>query len=49
MANAIYSIITYPAMHTQLKEAGLAEVNQITWDKAGQKVIDIYNQVLNRQ
>ena len=47
MANAIYSIITYPAMHATLKEEGLKEVNQITWDKAGQKVIDIYNQVLN--
>ncbi|MBE6305596.1 MAG: glycosyltransferase family 4 protein [Bacteroidales bacterium] len=48
MADAIYSIITYPAMHAQLKEEGLAEVNQITWDKAGQKVINIYKQVLNR-
>lgn len=48
MADAIYSIITYPAMHAQLKEDGLAEVNQITWDKAGQKVINIYKQVLNR-
>ncbi|MDE6146316.1 MAG: glycosyltransferase family 4 protein, partial [Muribaculaceae bacterium] len=48
MADAIYSIITYPAMHDQLKEAGLEEVNQITWQKAGQKVIDIYNKVLNR-
>jgi len=49
MADAIHAIITYPAMHAQLKEAGLAEVNQITWDKAGQKVINIYKQVLNRQ
>ncbi len=49
MADAIYSIITYPAMHTQLKEEGLAEVNRITWDKAGQKVINIYKQVLNRK
>jgi len=48
MADAIYSIISYPAMHRQLKEDGLAEVNQITWDKAGQKVINIYNKVLNR-
>ncbi len=49
MADAIYSIITYPAMYNQLKEDGLKEVNQITWDKAGQKVINIYKQVLNRQ
>ena len=48
MANAIYSIVTYPAMHAQLKEDGLNEVNQITWDKAGAKVINIYNKVLHR-
>ncbi len=48
MADAINSIVTYPAMYQQLREDGLAEVNQITWDKAGQKVINIYNKVLNR-
>lgn len=48
MADAIYSIVTYPAMYTQLQEDGLNEVNQITWDKAGAKVIDIYNKVLHR-
>ena len=48
MADAIYSIVTYPAMHRQLSEDGLAEVNQITWDKAGRQVIDIYNKVLNK-
>ena len=48
MADAIYSIVTYPAMHRQLSEDGLAEVNQITWDKAGRKGIDIYNKVLNK-
>ena len=48
MADAINSIVTYPAMYTQLREDGLNEVNQITWDKAGRKVIDIYNKVLGR-
>lgn len=48
MADAIYSIITYPAMYNQLREDGLAEVAQITWEKAGAKVIDIYRQVLGR-
>ena len=46
MADAIYSIITYPAMYQHLREEGLAEVAQITWDKAGAKVIKIYKQVL---
>mgnify|MGYP000038618123 CR=1 FL=1 len=48
MADAIHSIVSYPAMYEQLREDGLAEVNRITWDKAGQKVIDIYNKVINR-
>lgn len=48
MADAIHSIITYPAMYDQLREDGLNEVNQITWDKAGAKVIDIYNRVINK-
>ena len=35
-------------MYNQLREDGLAEVNRITRDKAGEKVIDIYNKVLNK-
>ena len=48
MADAIYSIIKYPAMYKQLSENGLKEVNQIVWKKAGAKVIDIYKQLINR-
>ncbi len=35
-------------MYNHLREEGLNEVNQITWDKAGKKVIDIYRKVLYR-
>ncbi len=42
MADAIYSIITYPAMYRHLKEEGKKEVDEIKWKYAGQKVIDIY-------
>lgn len=45
MANAIYSIITYPAMFHQLQECGLDEVGQIVWKKAGTKVINIYKKL----
>lgn len=48
MADAVYSICNYPAMYRQLREDGLAEVAQITWDKAGQKVIDIYKRILGQ-
>lgn len=47
MADAIHSIISYPAMYKQLREDGLKEVAGITWNKAGQKVIDIYKQILS--
>ena len=46
IADAIYSILEYPGMYRQLREHGLAEVNQITWDKAGAKVINIYRSLM---
>lgn len=49
MADAIYSIITYPAMYNQLRDEGLKEIDTIQWKKAGAKVIDIYNKVINNQ
>jgi len=47
MADAMYSIVSYPSMAEYLSVEGQNEVNQITWEKAGWKVRDIYNQVLN--
>jgi glycogen(starch) synthase len=49
MADAIYSIIKYPAMYNQLREYGLAEVDQIQWKKAGAKVISIYKRLLGME
>jgi glycosyltransferase involved in cell wall biosynthesis len=49
MADAMYSIVTYPAMAEYLRTEGKNEVDQITWEKAGQKVRAIYNHVLNIQ
>ena len=47
MADAIHAITSYPALYKQLREDGLEEVNRITWDKAGAKVIDIYKRYVN--
>ncbi|MBR1543626.1 MAG: glycosyltransferase family 4 protein [Muribaculaceae bacterium] len=47
MADAMYSIIKYPGMFKQLHENGLEEVDQIRWKKAGAKVINIYNSLIN--
>ena len=44
MADAIYGIITYPAMYQFLKEEGKREVDNIKWEYAGQKVRRIYDQ-----
>ncbi|MDR2811337.1 MAG: glycosyltransferase [Tannerellaceae bacterium] len=48
MADAMYAIISYPAMHKFLKEEGKKEVDTIKWEYAGQKVRRIYDQVINR-
>lgn len=42
----MYSLITYPTLHTFLRDEGLKEVNNIKWEYAGQKVRKIYDQVL---
>ncbi len=47
MADAMYSLVSYPGLHNHLKERGLAEIDTIQWKKAGAKVINIYNQVIN--
>jgi glycosyltransferase involved in cell wall biosynthesis len=45
LADAIYGLIAYPALHQFLKEEGLNEVNNIKWEYAGQKVRTIYDRV----
>ena len=46
MADAIHSIISNPALHETLRRDGIEEIKGITWEKAGKKVIDIYNKVI---
>ncbi|MDR0507151.1 MAG: glycosyltransferase [Dysgonamonadaceae bacterium] len=46
MADAMYSIITYPSMSEYLKIEGKEEVDRITWEKAGLKVRKIYDRVI---
>jgi len=45
MADAMYSIVKYPAMYKHLHEEGLKEIDAIKWEYAGQKVRNIYNQL----
>ncbi|MDD2559883.1 MAG: glycosyltransferase [Bacteroidales bacterium] len=46
MADAIYSIISYPAMYEFLKIQGKKEVDEIKWEYAGHKVRAIYDRLL---
>lgn len=47
MADAIYSICTYDAMSDFLSTEGKTEVDNIKWEYAGQKVRNIYNNLLS--
>ncbi|MDY6004616.1 MAG: glycosyltransferase family 4 protein, partial [Parabacteroides sp.] len=46
LADAMYAIISYPAMHEFLKVEGKNEVDNIKWEYAGQKVRRIYDMVI---
>lgn len=46
LADAMYALVSYPAMHKFLSEEGLKEVNSITWENVGLKVRGIYNRIL---
>ncbi|KAA6333317.1 Alpha-D-kanosaminyltransferase, partial [termite gut metagenome] len=46
MADAIYSICTYPSMYEYLKDEGKKEVDKITWENVGYKVRGIYERIL---
>jgi len=46
MADAIYSIISYPVMSDFLKTEGKKEVDEIKWEYAARKVREVYERVL---
>ena len=48
MADAMHSLISYPALHHELRDRGIEEIHGITWEKAGKKVIDIYHKVIEK-
>lgn len=48
MADAVYGIVSYPALYKSLHELGLQEVNSINWYDAGLKVRAIYDKVAGK-
>lgn len=47
LADAMYALVSYPAMHHFLSEEGLKEVNSIKWEDVGIKIRAIYDQLLS--
>ncbi|MBP3727260.1 MAG: glycosyltransferase family 4 protein [Bacteroidaceae bacterium] len=47
MADAIYSICHNPALFNYLQNEGLKEVNSITWEKVGLRILNLYRQLLH--
>lgn len=47
MADAMYSLCTKDSLHEYLKVEGKNEVDQITWEKVGKRIYDVYNQLIH--
>ena len=47
MADAMYSICTNESLHEYLKVEGKNEVDQITWEKVGKRIYDVYNSLIH--
>ena len=46
LADAIYGLLTYPALGKMARKEGLDEVNQLKWENAALKVENVYKDVL---
>ena len=47
MADAIYSICRNPALFNYLQTEGLKEVNSITWEKVGERIMNHYRRLVH--
>jgi len=48
MANKIVAVLNYPELKETLSRHGLEEVKKISWQDAGKKCREIYEELLNR-
>ena len=46
LADAMYALLSYPALGKMAGEQGLEEVNQLKWENAALKVKEVYENVL---
>jgi glycosyltransferase involved in cell wall biosynthesis len=49
MTNKILSVINHDELGECLSSNGLSEIDKFTWDKAAEKIIGIYTQLLNKK
>lgn len=49
MADSIYGLIKYKGISELFKRFGKVEVDNLKWDNAAARVIDVYNEVINDQ
>lgn len=49
MADAIYGLINYPALHNMFKEHGKEEVANLLWKNSAKKVRDIYLEAIEKE
>ena len=47
MADAMYSLCTNESLHEYLKVEGKNEVDQITWEKVGKRIYDVYSKLIH--
>lgn len=48
MADAIYGLISYPALAKMFSEKGMEEVNSLKWFNAAVKIKDVYQQAIDK-
>ena len=48
MADAIYGLISYPALAKMFSEKGMEEVNNLKWFNAAIKIKDVYQQAIDK-
>ena len=48
MADAIYGLISYPALAKMFSEKGMEEVTGLKWNSAAAKIKDVYQQAIDK-
>jgi hypothetical protein len=46
MADAIYALLSYPAISQIAVRKGLDEVNSLKWDNAASQVKEVYSKII---